>query len=71
MADDETVADRLALTLELFGFGVDMMTANLRRRFPDATPEEIEQRLDTWLAERPDTGDGNGPGVPVPLSRFR
>jgi hypothetical protein len=70
MADDETASDRLALTLALFEFGVEMMTANLRRRYPDATPDEIERRLDAWLTERPGAEQGDGEGVPVPLARF-
>ena len=70
MADAETVSDRLALTLELFEFGVDMMAAALRRRYPEATPEEIALRLEAWFAERPGAERGDGPGLPVPLSRF-
>lgn len=71
MADEETLADRLALTFELFEFGVEMMAANLRRRHPGATPDEIERLLEAWLAERPETELGDGLGVPVPLARFR
>lgn len=71
MADDETVSDRLALTLELFEFGVEMMAANLRRRYPGATPDEIDRHLDAWLAERPGAAQGDRPGVPVLLARFR
>jgi hypothetical protein len=71
MADEETVSDRLALTLELFEFGVEMMAANLRRRYPGATPDEIERHLEAWLAERPGAEHGDGSGVPVPLARFR
>jgi hypothetical protein len=71
MADEETLADRLAMAFELFEFGVEMMAANLRRRHPGATPDEIERLLEAWLAERPGAELGDGPGVPVPLSRFR
>lgn len=69
--DDETAADRLQMTFELFEFGVEMMAATLRRRHPNATPEEIDRLLEDWLAERPGAELGDGPGVPVPLSRFR
>jgi hypothetical protein len=71
MADDETAADRFALTMELHEFGVDMMTANLRRRYPGATSAEIDRRLDAWLTERPGAKHGDGPGVAVPLARFQ
>lgn len=71
MADEETPAERLALTFELFEFGVEMMAANLRRRHPGATPDEIERLLEAWLAERPGAELGDGVGVPVPLTRFR
>lgn len=52
--EPETVADRLVQTFELFEFGVEMMAANLRRRYPTASPEEIEVLLEEWLAARPD-----------------
>ena len=71
MADEETLADRLLMTFELFEFGVEMMAANLRRRHPGATPDEIEQLLEDWLAERPGAERGDGPGVPVSPARFR
>jgi hypothetical protein len=71
MAEEETLADRLIMTFELFEFGVEMMAANLRRRHPGATPDEIERLLEAWLAERPGAELGDGPGVPVPLARFR
>ena len=71
MADDETPADRLALTMELYDFGVDVMAANLRRRYPGATADEIDRRLEAWLTERPGAEHGDGSGVAVPLTRFR
>jgi hypothetical protein len=71
MADEETPGERLAMTFELFEFGVEMMAANLRRRHPGATPDEIERLLEAWLAERPGAELGDGPGVPMPLARFR
>ena len=71
MADEETLADRLAMAFELFEFGVEMMAANLRRRHPEAPPDEIERLLEAWLAERPGAELGDGPGVPVSLARFR
>jgi hypothetical protein len=67
----ETLRERLLATFEMFDLGVDMMAANLRRRHPHASPEEIERLLDDWLLERPGAEEGDGPGVPVSLERFR
>lgn len=67
----ETLRDRLLATFDMFDLGVEMMAANLRRRHPDASPEEIERLLDDWLLERPGAEAGDGPGVPVSLERFR
>jgi hypothetical protein len=67
----ETLRDRLLTAFEMFEFGVNMMAANLRRRHPDASPEEIDRMVDAWLLERPGAEEGDGPGIPVPLERFR
>ncbi len=53
--EHDAVRDRLLQTFDLFEFGVEMMAASLRRKHPDATPEQIEDLLDAWLAERPST----------------
>jgi len=71
VSDRETARDRLLAAFEMFEFGVEMMAATLRRRHPDASPEQIEEMLDAWLAERPGAEDGDGPGVAVSLERFR
>lgn len=52
--ENETAADRMLQTFELFEFGVEMMAANLRRRYPAASPEQIELLLEEWLATGPD-----------------
>jgi Rv0078B-related antitoxin len=52
MANNELV-QKLQLTLELHDAGVDMMRQNLRRRYPEATPEDIEAKLGAWLRDRP------------------
>jgi hypothetical protein len=67
----ETARDRLLAAFELFEFGIEMMAATLRRRHPEASAEQLDQLLQAWLAERPGAEDGDGPGVPVSLERFR
>jgi len=49
----EQVAGRFQLTLDLFEAGEEMMRLNLKRRFPEASGQEIERRLITWLQESP------------------
>lgn len=71
IADDETPADRLAVTFEMFEFGVEMMAANLRRHHPGESPEQIERHLEAWLADRPGAEQGDGAGATVALARFR
>jgi hypothetical protein len=71
MSDSETARDRLLAAFDLFEFGVEMMAATLRRRHPEASAEQIERMLDAWLQERPGAEDGDAPGVPIPLDRFR
>lgn len=56
MAGKETqaAAARLRQALEMHEFGLEMMRQNLRRRFPEESPEQIEARFLAWLEERPD-----------------
>jgi hypothetical protein len=65
--DEETVADRLLATLEMWEDGMTIMRENLRRRMPEATEDEIEAALDAWLCDRPPDADG----VPVSWPRRR
>jgi Rv0078B-related antitoxin len=69
--DDETTSERLIQTFEMFEFGVEMMAANLRRRHPDASPEQIELLLEEWLLVRPGAEAGDSDGVPVQLTTLR
>jgi hypothetical protein len=67
----ERVAQTFRATLDLFQTGVDLMRQNLRRRHPDATPQEIEQLLRLWLHERPGAEAGDCPGRSVnPFTRL-
>jgi hypothetical protein len=62
------MSERYLITLDLFEAAEQIMRQNLRRRFPDAAPEEIESRLVSWLQERPgaELGDAVGRSVPWP-----
>jgi len=46
-----------------------MMRQNLRRRYPDASEQEIKARLAQWLRERPGAEYGDCEGRPVPWPR--
>jgi hypothetical protein len=67
--DPKQLADNLRLAFELHEAGVALMLQNLRRRFPDASEEEIEARLAAWLKERPGAEFGDAEGRPVPWPR--
>jgi hypothetical protein len=46
------VQARFRALLELHDLSVALMRQNLRRRRPEAADEEIERRLQDWLAKR-------------------
>lgn len=60
---DAAVRERMRLTFDLFEAAEQMMRLNIRRRYPEADPEEIERRLTEWLHTRPgaEHGDASGP----------
>jgi hypothetical protein len=53
----------LQRAFDLYEFSVAVMRQNLRRRHPEASEEEIEERLRAWKLERPgaEHGDAGGP----------
>jgi hypothetical protein len=53
--------ERFRTALELFETGEAIMRQNLRRRFPNASAEEIERRLIAWLQTRPGAELGDVP----------
>lgn len=65
----QSIAARLRTAFDLFVAGERMMRQNLKRRYPDASPEEIERRLHAWLRERPGAENGDAVGRPVPWPR--
>ncbi len=46
---DPKLLARMNLAFDLYEAGESMMRENLRRQFPDESPEEIEARLLEWL----------------------
>ena len=69
--DDEAPRDRLVQAFEMYEFGVEIMAANLRRRHPAASHQEIELLLERWLADRQglDLADGEFARVDFPFRR--
>lgn len=49
---DPEVLRKMAELLDLFDTSVLIRRQNLRRKFPDATAEEIEARLLAWVQKR-------------------
>lgn len=66
-AKQETAADRLALALVMQAEGLALMRANLRRRHPDATEQELDAHFEAWLTARPP----DAPGRLIPWPRRR
>lgn len=48
---------------DLYQTAKDVMRQNLRRRYPEASEEEIAERMRAWLLHRPgaEHGDVSGP----------
>lgn len=53
IVDPVVAASRFRAALTMADKGVALMRQNLRRRQPDASDEEIDDRLRSWLAGRP------------------
>lgn len=51
---DPKVLARFQMAFDLYQTAEDIMRQNLRRRFPEATEEQIERRLLSWLRKEPD-----------------
>ena len=64
------MAEAFRTTLDLFETGVAMKRQSLRRSYPHAGDEEIEQRLQQWLLDRPGAEHGDCPGRRVDLSEL-
>ena len=61
---DDICAERLRVALDLADLAERMLRAKLRRSLPDASDEQIEQRIDEWYLERPGARHGDADGRP-------
>ena len=64
-------SERLQVAVELADLAEQIMRANLRRRHPRATDDEIEDMLVAWYAHRPGAEHGDAVGRPLDLSKWR
>jgi hypothetical protein len=60
----DALRDNLLAALDAFTTGVAIKRAQLRRAYPDDSDDAAEERLRTWLAERPGAEWGDGEGRP-------
>ena len=63
----EACARRLRTALDLADSGILLRRQQLRRTHPNATEEEIDERLNAWLKKRPGAEFGDAPGRPRSL----
>ncbi len=67
---DPEIIDRMQTAFELYEAAEQIMEQNLRRRHPELSAEEIEERMVAWLRHRP-PGAELGDAVGRPMERFR
>jgi hypothetical protein len=58
----------LRVALDLHAAGVAIMRQNLRRRFPEASEDDIDRRLREWIRTCPGAELGDAPGRPRPVA---
>jgi hypothetical protein len=51
------------IAIQLAEFGAEMVAAKFRRDHPDATAEEVAQRVNEWWMERPGAPFGDAIGL--------
>ena len=52
-------AARFRLALAMMADGIAIMREKLKRKYPEATDDEIRSKLRDWLQERPLPGEGD------------
>lgn len=67
----DDAAAKLRQACDMFETGVAIMRQNLRRRFPEASDQAIDNALAAWLHNRPGAEHGDAPGRLRDLARFR
>lgn len=65
---DPEIMRRFAETMELFEAAVAIQRQNIRRRHPELSEDEVDERLQAWLLDRP--GDHTSSEF-RPSTRFR
>jgi len=66
-----TVDGALRVALDLSETGIALMRQNLRRRLPEESEDDIDQRLRAWVRHRPGAEHGDAVGRAVgPRTRF-
>lgn len=50
---DPAVLQRMEMAFELSELAETMQRQNIRRRHPELSPGEVEERVDAWLARSP------------------
>jgi hypothetical protein len=51
-------SEKFIAAIELQEFGLQVKRTQIKRRNPDATPEEIEQLFQSWLQDRKPVPEG-------------
>jgi len=54
--EQAVAAQRFQTAIELHAVGLRLMRVGLRRRFPDESEQQIDQRMQDWLRAQPDHG---------------
>jgi hypothetical protein len=58
---DSKLIERFRTVVDLWDTGVAIRRQAIRRAMPWASDDEVEERLRSWLQERPGAEQGDGP----------
>ena len=64
-------SERFRIAMALYEAGEMMLRQKLRRKFPQATAQEIEAKVLEWRRHRPGAEHGDAEGRPIPWPRRR